>query len=222
MRVAMKVQYAGLRSRWKDDAAILESERFYEESHRIEIDCLRTDRTHPMFESADLDPSEPGAAHSSSNANIKSMQEILTTWVFGGDAVAPTISSSAPSATSLDDSADSGLNQPSVRAYVQSMSDLLSPIFVATGGDVVESYYCFSTLMERMKGNFMRDQSGIQKQLSQLGGLIRTMDGGIWDHLGSSPLSRHLVIAPDECTELTSLRVQKRRIRRICSSLFVG
>ena len=183
----MKIQYAGLRARWKDDSEVLQSERFYEESHRIEIDCLRTDRTHPMFESAVLDPSEPDAAHSSSNANIKSMQEILLTWVFGGDAVAPTVSSSTPSSANLDAS-NAGLNPPSpnARNYVQSMSDLLSPIFVATGGDVVESYYCFSTFMERMKGNFLRDQSGIQKQLSQLGGLIRTMDGGIWDHLGSS------------------------------------
>ena len=93
MRVAMKVQYAGLRSRWMDDEDVKQSERFYEEAHRIEIDCLRTDRTHPMFESSDLDPSEPGAAHSSSNPNIKAMQEILLTWVFGGDAIAPTISS---------------------------------------------------------------------------------------------------------------------------------
>lgn len=181
MRSAMTVQYAAHKRRWQENPDVLDSERFAEEQHRVEIDCLRTDRTHPMFESPDLDPSEPftvdnenASSHSSSNANVLAMQEILLTWVFGTE---------MPSPTSPLSSSDASMHQ---RNYVQSMSDLLAPIFVVAGGDHVEAYFGFSTLMERMKPNFLRDQSGIQKQLTELGGLIRIMDSAMWDHLESA------------------------------------
>ncbi|KAG9038438.1 GTPase activating protein [Tulasnella sp. JGI-2019a] len=89
--------------------------------------------------------------------------------------------------------------------YVQGMSDLLSPIYVVCGGDEVESFWCFVKTMERMvrfynrlfavvlhsssiplhlyqNRNFLRDQSGMKKQLLTLQQLLRMMDPELYKH----------------------------------------
>lgn len=124
-----------------------------------EIDCRRTDRTHPMFASDDEDFNQADSPHPPSNAHVKSTQEILLSYVFTTDS----------------------------RDYVQGMSDLLSPIYVVCEGDQVMAYWAFETLMERMKGNFLRDQSGMKGQLTLLQGLLRTMDVQLYKHLGELP-----------------------------------
>lgn len=151
----LSVNYDRLKAAWVNDAALQQTDRWAEESHRVEIDCRRTDRTHPMFVAteADFDPSDP---HPPSNAHVKATQEILLTYVF---------------------------EEPS-RNYVQGMSDLLSPIYVVCDGDQVLAFECFTTLMERMKTNFDRDQAGMKSQLSNLQGLVRTMDVQLYKHLG--------------------------------------
>lgn len=125
--------------------------------HASEIDCLRTDRTHPMFahDDEDINPDSP---HPPSNAHVIAMTEILMSYVFAAES----------------------------RDYVQGMSDLLSPVYVVCEGDQVMAFWAFETLMERMKGNFLRDQSGMKGQLTLLQGLIRTMDVQLYKHLGSS------------------------------------
>lgn len=55
---------------------------------------------------------------------------------------------------------------------------------VYSEGDESESYWGFCTIMERMKGNFLRDQSGMQAQLCELQGLIAIMDPLLYAHLG--------------------------------------
>lgn len=171
--------YESLKARWSNDAALQKTERFIEESHRVgeprvflsshqrsnradtpsgaEIDCRRTDRTHAMFSANDegIDPTE--SPHPPSNAHVKQTQEILLTYVFA---------------------------EPD-RDYVQGMSDLLSPIYVVCDGDQVLAFWCFTRVMERMKKNFLRDQSGMKHQLSLLQGLIRTMDVQLYKHLGA-------------------------------------
>lgn len=110
-----------------------------------------------MFSSTELDPSEPSdSAHPPSNSHVKRCQDILTSYVFAAAS----------------------------RDYVQGMSDLLSPIYVVMEGDEVLTYYCFSTLMERMDKNFLRDQSGMKLQLSELQALIALMDPQLHKHLG--------------------------------------
>ncbi|KAK4047305.1 GTPase activating protein [Microbotryomycetes sp. JL201] len=147
--------YDKLKAKWSNDVELHKTDRFIEEAHRIEIDCRRTDRTHTMFAANDegIDPKE--SPHPPSNAHIKQTQEILLTYVFASDE----------------------------RDYVQGMSDLLSPVYVVCDGDQVRSFWCFTTLMERMKKNFLRDQSGMKQQLSLLQGLIRTMDVQLYKHL---------------------------------------
>lgn len=113
-----------------------------------------------MFASApDPEVSSPeyDSPHPPSNGHVIKTQEILTTYVF----------------------ASTG------RDYVQGMSDLLSPVYVVAEADEVLAYWGFCELMERMKGNFLRDQSGMKRQLSELQALLALMDKGLHKHLGS-------------------------------------
>jgi hypothetical protein len=67
--------------------------------------------------------------------------------------------------------------------YVQGMSDLAAPIYVVTGGDEELTFWCFVAVMDRMKRNFLRDQSGMKQQLSTLQQLIGVMDPELYRHL---------------------------------------
>jgi len=66
--------------------------------------------------------------------------------------------------------------------YVQGMSDLCSPIYVVCGADEAATFWCFVSVMERMKQNFLRDQSGMKKQLIMLQQLVAAMDPELYRH----------------------------------------
>lgn len=84
------------------------------------------------------------------------------------------------------------------------MSDLCSPVYVVMDADEELTFWCFVSIMNRMvsavsylsisirrlhctqKQNFLRDQSGMKKQLSTLQQLIHVMDPELYRHLGSS------------------------------------
>jgi TBC1 domain family member 15 len=89
--------------------------------------------------------------------------------------------------------------------YVQGMSDLCAPIYVVMGADEELTFWCFVEFMDRMvskvlplifsvggnnvfislqKQNFLRDQSGMKKQLLTLQQLIGFMDPELYRHLG--------------------------------------
>ncbi|KAH8915648.1 RabGAP/TBC [Atractiella rhizophila] len=173
-------EYARLKKVWRGDSEaareVRKSQRFEEESHRIEIDCRRTDRTQPMF-LADDDAKEEeelskeyggndgedkeywsesvSDAHPTSNFHVRKMQEILMTYNYYEDEL----------------------------GYVQGMSDLLSPIYVVVEGDEALAFWCFVGLMQRAKPNFLRDQSGMKKQLTLLQSLIALMDPQLYRFL---------------------------------------
>jgi TBC1 domain family member 15 len=63
------------------------------------------------------------------------------------------------------------------------MSDLAAPIYVVTEGDEELTFWCFVAVMDRMKRNFLRDQSGMKQQLSTLQQLIGVMDPELYRHL---------------------------------------
>jgi len=67
--------------------------------------------------------------------------------------------------------------------YVQGMSDLCAPVYVVMEGDEELTFWCFVEIMNRMKQNFLRDQSGMRKQLSKLQQLISVMDPELYRHL---------------------------------------
>lgn len=66
--------------------------------------------------------------------------------------------------------------------YVQGMSDLLAPIYAVVQDDAV-AFWGFQKFMERMERNFLRDQSGMRRQLLTLDHLVNFMDPKLWDHL---------------------------------------
>lgn len=145
-----KRKYEDLRSHWFGKRDVTSSEEFVEEHHRIQIDCLRTDRTQPMFaahadqpigsrqelldmqqahmEASTIDPTLRGGdagGHPPSNYHVQKLIEILLTY-----------------------------NQWETElGYVQGMSDLCSPLYITLEGDETLVFWCFVNLMEeRMVG----------------------------------------------------------------------
>ncbi|POY76334.1 hypothetical protein BMF94_0530 [Rhodotorula taiwanensis] len=166
---AKSAEYEKAKRAWMDDDALHKTERYLEEDHRVEIDCRRTDRTHPLFLS-DVPPEEQGA-HPPSNAHVMAMHDVLMTWVF-----APTDAEENAAAPTADSA------PPSPRNYVQGMSDLFSPLYVVLDGEQWLCYALFEYQMERQADNFLVDQSGMARQLAELQSLLRVMDRGLYHH----------------------------------------
>lgn len=106
----------------------------------------------------------------------------------------------------IDTCSSTTANQADVyEGYVQGMSDLCAPVYVVMDGDEELTFWCFVEIMDRMvrtcittasaahaklglrlqKQNFLRDQSGMRKQLSTLQQLIAVMDPELYRHLGT-------------------------------------
>ncbi|GAA5990036.1 hypothetical protein JCM11641_001482 [Rhodosporidiobolus odoratus] len=169
---ARSTEFEHLKRSWMQDSDLEATERFQEEDHRVEIDCRRTDRTHPLF-ALDLPPgAEPEGAHPPTNAHVMACKEVLMTWVF-----APEYSDTQEEKLKVGIEGEDG-----VRNYVQGMSDLFSPLYVVLDGCSWLAYACFETVMERQQDNFRSDQSGMKRQLMELQGLIRVMDRGLYRH----------------------------------------
>ena len=81
------------------------------------------------------------------------------------------------------------------------MSDLCAPLYVVAGSDEPLTFWCFVEVMNRMvcwgvrihlreieltyvlqKQNFLRDQSGMKRQLSMLQQLLQVMDPELYRH----------------------------------------
>ncbi|KAG9019564.1 GTPase activating protein [Tulasnella sp. 427] len=152
--------YETLKAQWKGVDEVFNSPEMIEERHRIDVDCRRTDRTHPLFSLAETSSgssiavSEDVGAHTQANKHVDTLSVILLTYHMFEKEL----------------------------GYVQGMSDLLSPLYVVCGGDEVESFWCFVAFMQRMKSNFLRDQSGMRRQLSTLQNLLSVMDPELYRH----------------------------------------
>jgi hypothetical protein len=66
--------------------------------------------------------------------------------------------------------------------YVQGMSDLLAPLYAVMQDDAV-AFWAFVGFMDRMERNFLRDQSGMRKQLLTLDHLVQLIDPKLYLHL---------------------------------------
>ncbi|GAA6050424.1 hypothetical protein JCM3770_004031 [Rhodotorula araucariae] len=152
-------EYERAKRRWMEDEELQKTERFAEEDHRVEIDCRRTDRTHPLFA---LDEVEQPGAHPPTNGHVRACHDVLMSWVFADVTPAP---------------------EEGERNYVQGMSDLFSPLYVVLDGEQWLAFACFEDVMRRHADNFREDQSGMKRQLSQLQQLVRVMDRGLYRHL---------------------------------------
>ena len=140
----------------------------------IEKDVHRTDRTIPIFMGEDIPHPDPDSPFSDvgTNVHLEQMKDMLLTY-----------------------------NEYNKElGYVQGMSDLLSPIYAVMQDDAV-AFWGFVQFMERMvpphsfllegcvkltntqERNFLRDQSGMHKQLLTLDHLVQLMDPKLYEHL---------------------------------------
>ncbi|KAI0374949.1 RabGAP/TBC [Pilatotrama ljubarskyi] len=166
-------RYRQLKDEWWGVPEVFERQDVIEERHRIDVDCRRTDRSQPLFAqttpSTDDTQNEKGmhmrystispqlgdiGAQAPSNEHIERLASILLTYNFYEKEL----------------------------GYVQGMSDLCAPVYVVMDGDEEMTFWCFVKIMERMKQNFLRDQSGMKKQLSTLQQLISVMDPELYRH----------------------------------------
>ncbi|KAI9499374.1 rab-GTPase-TBC domain-containing protein [Zychaea mexicana] len=146
-------EYYEIKARWFNDMEARSEDKFKDEKHRIDKDVHRTDRTISIFEGEDLPNPDPNMAVGT-NANLEIMKDILVSYNFHN--------------TEL--------------GYVQGMSDLLAPIFVAMGTEEM-AFWCFVHFMDRVESNFYMDQSGMHGQLKTLDVLIRFMDPKLYKRL---------------------------------------
>ncbi len=160
-----EVVFHTYKARWQTDESLLASDEFREQQHRVRVDCLRTDRTHPLFARDPSFASNPNAdPMADPNPHTSSLGEILLTYGLWEADHSPH---------------DTGL----LAGYVQGMSDLCSPLYIISGSDEVATFWMFVGLMQRCKSNFYHDQSGMKSQLLLLQKLISIVDPGLYAHL---------------------------------------
>ncbi|PFH54408.1 hypothetical protein AMATHDRAFT_186423 [Amanita thiersii Skay4041] len=168
-------EYRKLKDEWCGVPEVFDRQDVVEERHRIDVDCRRTDRTQPLFSLTS--PSADGDGQ-----DDKSALKRYTT-------ISPNVSdvgAQSPSNEHIDTLATILLTYNFYEkelGYVQGMSDLCAPLYVVMDGDEEMTFWCFVEFMERMKQNFLRDQSGMKKQLSTLQQLINIMDPELYRHL---------------------------------------
>ncbi|KZT67787.1 RabGAP/TBC [Daedalea quercina L-15889] len=172
---ARRAQYHSIKDEWWGVPEVFDRADVIEERHRIDVDCRRTDRTQPLFAGAAKTPTDEKTedekgihmrystispqmcdigAQAPTNEHIERLGAILLTYNFYEKEL----------------------------GYVQGMSDLCAPVYVVMEGDEELTFWCFVEIMNRMKDNFLRDQSGMRKQLSTLQQLISVMDPELYRH----------------------------------------
>ncbi|KAI8377201.1 rab-GTPase-TBC domain-containing protein [Choanephora cucurbitarum] len=145
--------YFEIKRTWFDHPDIRNSKHFQDEKHRIDKDVHRTDRTQEAFVGEDMPNPDP-VMNVGTNANLEVMKDMLVSYNYHN--------------TDL--------------GYVQGMSDLLAPLFVAMGDEAM-AFWAFSQFMERVQSNFFQDQSGMHRQLQTLNTLLRFMDPSLHKRL---------------------------------------
>ncbi|QRW00174.1 GTPase-activating protein GYP7 [Ceratobasidium sp. AG-Ba] len=150
-----RAQYEETKSQWFGVEEVMQRSDVAEERHRVDVDVRRTDRTQPLFAMPSDAPVNENAAQAASNEHVDRLGTILLTYNFYEKEL----------------------------GYVQGMSDLCAPIYVVCGADEVQTFWCFVQVMDQMKQNFLRDQSGMKKQLLTLQQLLAVMDPGLYRHL---------------------------------------
>ncbi|WOO81958.1 GTPase-activating protein GYP7 [Vanrija pseudolonga] len=172
-----RIEYVTLLSGWREKTNSGEApEAWREEWHRIDVDCRRTDRQQPLYSvtpevaQAGNEEKEGGGAgsdiwgehdkeeeggHASLNPHIAALRSVLMTY---------------------------HVYSPEL-GYVQGMSDLLSPIYYVFDANEADAFWGLVGVMKMMESHFLRDQSGMRRQLSTLQQLVQLMDPELYAHL---------------------------------------
>ncbi|KAJ3856988.1 rab-GTPase-TBC domain-containing protein [Lentinula lateritia] len=171
-------QYHALKDQWCGVPEVFERPDIIDERHRIDVDCRRTDRTQPLFSTPSGTPLDKSSNMDDEKARLQRFSIISPDLV--------DIGSQSPSNEHIDRLAGILLTYDLYErelGYVQGMSDLCAPIYVVMQAEEEMTFWCFVEVMNRMKQNFLRDQSGMKKQLSMLQQLIEVMDPELYRHL---------------------------------------
>lgn len=148
-------KYEEIKAQWFGIDEVMKRPEVAEEHHRVDVDVRRTDRTQPLFALPSDPAANENAAQAASNEHVDRLGTILLTYNFYEKEL----------------------------GYVQGMSDLCAPIYVVCGADETRTFWCFVEVMDHMKQNFLRDQSGMKKQLLTLQQLLAVMDPELYRHL---------------------------------------
>ncbi|SGZ54122.1 CIC11C00000005342 [Sungouiella intermedia] len=178
---SLQYGYSDYKRRWVDDEEKRQTEFWKDQKVRIEKDIHRNDRNLEIFKDnkrKDSTSSQGGSSANQTTSNEResspetpdededwnlshitnrhlfSMREILLTY-----------------------------NEYNVNlGYVQGMTDLLSPIYVVFQSETM-AFWAFAGFMERMERNFVRDQSGMKRQMLVLNELVQFMLPNLFRHL---------------------------------------
>ncbi|CAH6719351.1 GTPase-activating protein Gyp7p [[Candida] jaroonii] len=180
IRRSLSTQYDELKLKWVNDEEKRASEFWKDQKHRIEKDINRTDRNLPLFK------------NKKRNVSISAI----------GSNVPPVVRESSPETPDEDENDDefdvSNITNPHLYkmreilltfneynenlGYVQGMTDLLSPLYVILQDESL-AFWSFTKFMDRMERNFVRDQSGMKKQMLTLNQLVLFMLPNLFKHL---------------------------------------
>ncbi|KAF9453194.1 GTPase-activating protein gyp7 [Macrolepiota fuliginosa MF-IS2] len=170
-------KYQEVKDQWCGVPEVFDRQDVIEERHRIDVDCRRTDRAQPLF----VTPAATPGVETDTDDEKKAHLRYSTISPHLDD-----VGAQAPSNEHIERLASILLTYNFYEkelGYVQGMSDLCAPIYVVMDADEEMTFWCFVRVMERMKKNFLRDQSGMKKQLSTLQQLIEVMDPELFRHL---------------------------------------
>ncbi|KAK9468000.1 rab-GTPase-TBC domain-containing protein [Lipomyces arxii] len=150
-------EYFRLKRQWWDDVNRQQNDPIWKDQrNRIEKDVHRTDRNISLFAGEDIPHPNPDSpfANIGTNVHLEQLKDMLITYNEYNKSL----------------------------GYVQGMSDLLSPIYAVVQDDAV-AFWAFVGFMNRMQRNFLRDQSGMHRQLLALDNLVQLMEPRLYTHL---------------------------------------
>lgn len=173
--------YCDYKRRWVDDEDKRQTEFWKDQKVRIEKDIHRNDRNLEIFK----DTKRKGSTANNSSTGHENQS-------------VPERESSPETPDEDEDWNLSHITNPHLfrmreilltyneynenLGYVQGMTDLLSPIYVVFQNETM-SFWAFSHFMDRMERNFVRDQSGMKRQMLVLNELVQFMLPDLFRHL---------------------------------------
>ncbi|KAG7194948.1 GTPase activating protein [Scheffersomyces spartinae] len=179
--------YSDYKLKWVEDTEKRSTEFWMDQKHRIEKDIHRTDRNIEIFQNKKT--KRTSTTSTGENANNSNERE---------SSPETPDEASEPEENEEDEFNLSNIRNPhlfNVReilltyneynvnlGYVQGMSDLISPLYFIYQDEVL-TFWTFSKFMEIMERNFVRDQSGMKKQMLTLNKLLQFMLPKLYKHL---------------------------------------
>ena len=76
------------------------------------------------------------------------------------------------------------LQEALIVTYTAGMSDVLAPFLELYPKDDALAYLCFSSLMQRIRLNYVEGQSGVHASLQQITSLLQKVDRKLWKQIG--------------------------------------